>query len=244
MIVLKESREPQVGIFFYKDGEILADMVSKDNHTHGVHSLYWSELERTFPEFRDISSFHIIPRGRVSWFEEEGYIIEVDKILENKEFFNKLMAVFNIPRNGKIEFRSDAHYDSERSRKMTNESLPLKESTVPQVGLFYKLDRTIISSSIPYQNDYLAVMAEMENSTHAALWNSIQRAYPEYGKWSMERLPRGRVSYDRSGKTFILSISPDLNNESDIAKIKEEFNLYRSPVEIDADDPTYEVKVN
>jgi hypothetical protein len=148
MITLRESTAPQVGLFYMINGElisemipyqgeILADTVSKDNHTYGIHSQFWGELERAFPEFNNISSFHIIPRGRVSWFEEEGYIIEVDNLLENKDFLSKLMAVFNIPRNSKMEFRSDAHYDSERSRKMTNEALSLKESIVPQVGLFY-----------------------------------------------------------------------------------------------------------
>lgn len=120
---LRESRAPEIGIFYVVDGEIfisseptrlILDIRGGVKCTSRTHSEYWADIQTLRPEFKKVKPFDY-PRGRVIYIvEKDRYeMIADEKIVDNKPLVNKIASMMNIPKS-KLGTLTDWHYQSNK----------------------------------------------------------------------------------------------------------------------------------
>lgn len=113
---LKESRVPEVGIFYVIDGTVYAQSdqirdlkASQGNYdSDGSHYEFWKSMRFLMPEMYDID-YDYYPRGRIVYkSEEDKFYIYLDKCITDEER-DSIIDEFNLPRS-KVKFEYDEHY--------------------------------------------------------------------------------------------------------------------------------------
>jgi hypothetical protein len=121
---LKESRIPQIGIFYVVKGDVLIDAVpANEISAHRdikvyvkIHRDWWKEIQSGLNSLKPLTtgkSYDYYPRGRVTYVEsEDKYIIFLDPCI-TKGKTKEIVKSFNLP-PGKYEVRVDPHYKCNR----------------------------------------------------------------------------------------------------------------------------------
>lgn len=124
--LLKESREPQVGIIYYIKGALLiegtpiseAESVGDYVNEPLTHDKYWSILvKKVYPELRHLEYFYY-PRGRVVYNKKsKEFYIYLDKLLINRvNLVKRIKEELNLV-GQKVKINADPHYKSREVEK-------------------------------------------------------------------------------------------------------------------------------
>lgn len=127
----KKSKKPLIGIFYYmpknfstlSGGKIEAITIDKDDDCINdgnflsspyMHINMWENMRIKYPIFKNYS-YTCIPRGRVIFNNVDNcFFIITDKCLMSKTVINKIISLFNIPKDNFKVFDEPNHYECYR----------------------------------------------------------------------------------------------------------------------------------
>ena len=123
---LKESRIPQIGIFYVVKNDVMVDSLpvnevpaNRDIKVYDkLHRDWWKEIQAGLLSRKALTTgkdYSYYPRGRVTYVEsEDKYIIFQDPCI-SKKMTKEIVKFFHLP-FGKYEIRADEHYKCHKCR--------------------------------------------------------------------------------------------------------------------------------